>query len=85
VVWISIIPQIKGSDDSYLALGAMTVQEFCQGVKRDKTHFEDLKDDKYFNLWNCGFVATAHMHHTHLVLDMNYDIPKNYVDIAIFK
>lgn len=62
----------------------MTVQEFCRGVKRDKTHYEDLKDDKYFNSWNRGFVATAHMHHTHLVLDENY-IPKNDVEIAVFK
>jgi hypothetical protein len=72
------IPQITGIDDSYLALGAMTVQEFCRGVKHDKTQYEDLKDDKYFNLWNCGFVATAHMHHTHHVLDENYT-PKNDV------
>jgi hypothetical protein len=77
------IPQIKGSDDSYLALGAMTVQEFCRGVKRDTTHDEDLKDDKYFNLWNRGFVVTAHMHRIHLVLYETY-IPKNNVDFAVF-
>jgi hypothetical protein len=47
----------------------LTVQEFRRGIKRDKTHYEDLKDDKYFNSWNRGFVATAHMHHTHTVLD----------------
>jgi hypothetical protein len=29
--------------------GPMTAQEFRQGVKRDKAHCEDLKDDKYFN------------------------------------
>jgi hypothetical protein len=78
------IPQIKGSDDSDLALEAMTVQEFCRGFRRDITHYEDLKDDKYFNLWNRAFVATGHMHHTHLGLDENY-IPKNDVDIAVFK
>ena len=48
---------IGGSFDS------LTVQEFRCGVKRDKTHYENLKDDKYFNTWNRGFVATAHMHH----------------------
>ena len=63
---------------------ALTVQEFRRGVKRDKTHYEDLKDDKYFNTWNRGFVATAHMHHTHLVLDDTY-IPKTDVDVAVFK
>jgi hypothetical protein len=48
----------------------LTVLEFRWGVKRDKTHYEDLKDDKFFNTWNRGFVTTAHMHHTHLVLDI---------------
>ena len=31
------------------SLGALTVQEFCRGVKRDKSHYDDLKDDKYFS------------------------------------
>ena len=66
------------------AMGAMTVQEFRRGVKRDKTHYEDLKDDKYFNSWNRGFVATARMHHTHNILDEGY-VPKNDMDKAIFK
>jgi hypothetical protein len=31
------------------AVDSLTVQEFRRGVKRDKPHYEDLKDDKYFN------------------------------------
>ena len=50
----------------------LTALEFRRGVKRDKTHYTALKDDKHFNSWNRGFVATAHMHHTHLVLDARY-------------
>jgi hypothetical protein len=53
-------------------------------LKRDKTHYEYWKDDKYFNVWIRRFVVTAHLHHTHLVLDENY-IPKINVDIAVFK
>jgi hypothetical protein len=64
--------------------GPMTAQEFCRGVKRDKAHYEDLKDDKYFNSWNPCFVATAHMHHTQLVLDEKY-VPKDDVAKAAFK
>jgi hypothetical protein len=64
--------------------GDLTVQEFRRGVKRDKTHYEDLKDDKFFNTWNRGFVATAHMHHTQLVLDETY-IPKTDSEKAVFK
>jgi hypothetical protein len=34
----------------------LTAQEFRRGVKRDKTHYEDLKDDKYSNSWNRSFL-----------------------------
>jgi hypothetical protein len=59
-------------------------QEFPLGVKRDNTHYDDLKDDKYFNSWNRDFVATAHMHPTHLILDESY-IPRKAMEIAMFK
>jgi acid phosphatase class B len=49
------------------ATEVLTVQEFRRGTKRDKTHYEDLKNDKFFNTWNRGFVATACMHQTDLV------------------
>jgi hypothetical protein len=53
---------------------SLTAQEFRKGVKRDKSHYTDLKDDKYFTTWNRGFVATANMHHTHhkLMTDLFY-------------
>ena len=57
-------------------LSSLTVQDFRRGVKRDKTHYEDLKDDKYFNSWNCGFVAYTHINQTHLVLDKS-SVPKS--------
>jgi hypothetical protein len=57
------------------ATEGLTVQEFRRGIKHDKTHCEDLKDDKFFNTWNCGFIATAYMHQTDLVLNEKY-IPK---------
>jgi Reverse transcriptase (RNA-dependent DNA polymerase) len=77
-------PKVDSSIGGIVAsFDALTAQEFRRGVKRDKMHYEDLKDDKYFNTWNRGFVATAHMHHTHLVLDETY-LPKTDVDIAVF-
>jgi hypothetical protein len=60
------------------------VQEFRRGVKRDKAHYENLKDDKYFNSWNRGFVATARMHHTDTVLNEKC-VPKNYDEKFVFK
>jgi hypothetical protein len=84
---VPVIP--KTSRSSVVAgVGApidiLTAQESRRGVKRDMTHYETLKDDKHFNSWNRGFVATAQLHHTHLVLDEGY-CPLNDVDVAVFK
>jgi hypothetical protein len=49
------------------ATEGLTIQEFRRGTKRDKTHYEDLKDDKLFNTWNRGFFATACMHQTRIL------------------
>jgi hypothetical protein len=43
-----------------------------------------LKEDKHFITWNRGFIATAHMHHKHLVLDANYS-PTNTINVFLFK
>jgi hypothetical protein len=56
-------------------MGALTSQEFHRSVKWDIAHYQDLKDDKGFRIWNHGFVSKAKMHHTHLVLDETY-VPK---------
>jgi hypothetical protein len=63
---------------------ALTAQEFRRGIKRDKGHYADLKDNKYFSTWNRGIVATAHMHHTHNVLDEKYH-PTSDIEVAVFK
>ena len=64
---------------------ALSAQEFRRGVKRDKSHYTDLKDDKHFNSWNRGFVATAYMHHTQHVLDEHYiPDPTNPTELALF-
>lgn len=61
-----------------------TASEFRRGVKRDKTHYTELKDDKYFNSWSRSFVATAHMHHTNTILDANYK-PSNEIETGLFQ
>jgi hypothetical protein len=43
-----------------------------------------LKDNKYFNTWNRGFVSTAYIHHTQLVLDENY-VPRSDADKELFQ
>jgi hypothetical protein len=66
------------------ATEGLTVPEFHRGTKRDKTHYEDLKDDKFFNTWNRGFVATACMHQTDLVVSETY-VPKTDAEKEFFK
>ena len=62
----------------------LTAQEFRRGVKHDKSHYTNLIEDKHFNSWNRGFVATAFMHHTHRVLDEHY-VPKTPIEISLFQ
>jgi hypothetical protein len=48
--------------------GELTVSEFWRGIKLDKTHYAELKDDKNFNIWNCGIGSTAFIHQLNLFL-----------------
>jgi hypothetical protein len=64
--------------------GTMTAQEFSRGVKRDIAHYTNFKDDEHFSAWHWKFVATARLHHTHLVLDPKY-VPQDDVAKAAFK
>jgi hypothetical protein len=72
------------SIDVATLVDALTAHEFCRGVKRDMTHYKELKEYKHFNSWNRSFIVTANMHHMHLVLDTNYS-PTNAIDVALFK
>jgi hypothetical protein len=77
-----VCASINGSN--VVASGEMTIQEFQRGFRRDKAHYVDLKDDKNFNSWNCGFVATAYMNCTNLVLIEEY-VPKMPNQIELFQ
>jgi hypothetical protein len=84
-VGLSSTNMAKTDPQTYSSQGnSLTVQEFRRGVKRDKAHYENLRDDKYFNSWNRGFVATARMHHIDLVLNEKY-VPKNDDEEVLFK
>jgi hypothetical protein len=54
------------------------------GVKRDKSHYIEFKDNKYFNSWIHGFVAMVFMHHTQHVLVADYK-PVTTTEIGLFK
>jgi hypothetical protein len=74
----------RGSITIATATDDLTALEFRKGVRRDKTDYTNLEDDKYFTTWNCGFVATAHMHHNHQVLDEVY-VPKSETKVSVFQ
>lgn len=44
----------------------LLVIRICQSMTRDKTIYEDFKDEKYFNSWNNGLVATSHIYHKYI-------------------
>jgi hypothetical protein len=73
---------VASASGTVTAVGPMTAQEFRQGVKRDKAHYETLNKYEGLHDWNRGFVATAQMHYTHLVLDEHYVSPDDITKAA---
>jgi hypothetical protein len=61
----------------------VALQDWRRSAKRDKSHYEDMKDDKFFTSWNRGLVATARTHHTSLVLRDDY-VPRNQSEVQVF-
>jgi hypothetical protein len=61
----------------------ITLQEFHCSIRCNKSHYTDLKDDKYFSVWNRGFMETACMHHNHNILDEKY-VKKTVIEIHVF-
>jgi hypothetical protein len=46
---------------------------------KDDTHYMDLKDDKNFSSWNCGFAAMSFMYHTNLFYYMKSIFQQNQI------
>jgi hypothetical protein len=61
-----------------------TADDFRRGVKRDKTHYPVLKDDKYWDNFYRSFVVTAVSHNVEKVLDPTY-APTEPSDKALFE
>ena len=59
--------------------------EFAKSIKRDKTHYTELKDEKHWDKWLTGFVIQATAHGVeHMILDHKYK-PSTPEDIAVFQ
>jgi hypothetical protein len=66
-----LTPSTK-SASTLVQAGVLTASEFRRNIKRNKTHYAELNDDKHFTAWNHGFVVTAIRYHTQFVLDGDY-------------
>jgi hypothetical protein len=59
------------------------VDDFRRGIKRDKSHYVVLKEDKQWDNWKRSTLATAHSHGCEEVFNPSYK-PSTADDIAIF-
>ena len=66
----------KGSNNDALS-------NFIKGVKRDKSQYPELKDERHFENWKRSFVAIAKSHRIDEVFDPLY-VPTTPEDIEVF-
>ena len=49
------------------------LNDFKRGIKRDKSHYKELKDDKQWDRWQRATIDTARSHGCEEVFDPGYD------------
>ena len=64
--------------------GASPADQFRQGIKRDKSHYKELKDERYWVEWKRSLFATAKAHGCEDVLNP-HSIPQNPEEEEVFK
>ena len=60
-----------------------SVQEFRKGIKRDKSHYKPLKDEKQWDDWKRKTEATCKAHRCEKVLDPSY-VPSSPEEVSLF-
>ena len=60
------------------------LSDFKRGIKRDKSHYETLKDEKEWDNWKRNTTSTAHTHGCENVLDPTYR-PVDPAEIDLFQ
>ena len=48
------------------------VADFKKSIKRDKTHYKEFKDEKYWDNWNRSFTVTARSHGLDHIIDHTF-------------
>lgn len=60
------------------------LNNFIKGVKRDKTQYSEIKDDRHFDNWQRSFLAIVRSHRIQDVFDPTY-IPTTAEEILLFE
>ena len=58
--------------------------DFRKGIKRDKNHYEDFKNQNNWEDWKRATIATAYSHHCENVLDKTY-VPTTREEELLFE
>ena len=61
-----------------------TVQDFRKGIKRDKSHYAKLRDERFWDDWKRKTEATVSAHGCDDVIDITYN-PSSPSEIDLFK
>jgi hypothetical protein len=59
------------------------LQSFLKGVKRDKSQYVEIKDERHFDNWQRSFLAMTRAHHIEEVFDHDY-IPSTVKEKLLF-
>jgi len=81
---MSPIPIHTTSSSSKISSSRHTpAQEFRRGIKRDKTHYDILKDEKQWDTWKRKLESTATAHGCESILDPLF-VPTQVDEVALF-
>ena len=60
------------------------LSNFIKGIKRDKTQYNEFKDERNFENWKRSFLATARSHRIDDVFNSQY-LPTSFEDMEVFE
>ena len=58
---------------------------FMLGIKRDKNHFNEVKDERFYEIWARSFLSMTSTHHIEDVFNPTYVPPQNQRAVMVFK
>jgi len=82
--YLSSMPNtVTSSDTSAIRYPKSPASDFKKGIKRDKTHYNVLKDEAHWDNWKRATLATVANHGCKAVMDPTYQ-PTNQDELDLF-